>query len=338
MKCLLVQPIHADGIAMLRDAGIDVELCPDADMETVASRIKGCHAVITRDAGLSARAILASDVLKVIVVHGAGHDGVDKAQAAAKSILVCNTPGANAQSVSELALGLALAAARLIPAADRAVRDGASGFREAGMFHELAGKTALIVGWGATGAGLGRMLHAALGMEVLVHSPRSADTGPFERVATLADGLGRADLISLHTPLREETRGLIGTAALALTKPGAILINTARAGLIDEAALAEALSQGRIAAAGLDVYTPQAPQGPLSASQRVIFTPHLGGTTPEALQRVATGAAGHVLTALSGQRPATTIHPPQDAIDPADRAAAVETVKVAIMEGGARHG
>ncbi|SES44846.1 NAD(P)-dependent oxidoreductase [Rhizobium sp. NFR03] len=314
MKCLLVQPIHADGIAMLRDAGMEVELCPDADMETVASRIKGCHAVITRDAGLSARAILASDTLKVIVIHGAGHDSVDKAQAAAKSILVCNTPGANAQSVSELALGLAIAAARLIPAADRAVRDGASGFREAGMFHELSGKTAMIVGWGATGAGLGRMLHAALGMEVLVYSPRSEDTGPFERVTTLADGLGRADLISLHTPLREETRGLMGAAALAVTKPGAILINTARAGLVDEAALADALERGTIAAAGLDVYTPDAPQGRLSASQRVIFTPHLGGTTPEALQRVATGAAGHVLTALSGQRPATTIDPPVEQV------------------------
>ncbi|MFK3779546.1 NAD(P)-dependent oxidoreductase [Agrobacterium sp. NPDC089420] len=311
MRCLIVQPIHADGLALLREAGVEPVLSPKPDMETVAALIPGCDAVITRDAGLSAAAIAASDRLRAIVVHGAGHDAVDKEAATAKGILVCNTPGANARSVSELALGLALAAARRIPAADRSERAGVHGFREMESFCELSGKTALIVGWGATGAGLGRMLRSALDMRVLVYSPRVADLDGFERAVRLEDGLGQADLVSLHTPLRPETRGLFGDEAIAAVKPGAILVNTARAGLVDEAALARAIETGRISAAGLDVYSHGAPTGPLAATGRVIFTPHLGGTTLEALRRVAVGAARHVLTALSGERPVTALNAPQ---------------------------
>lgn len=311
MRCLIVQPIHADGLALLREAGVEPVLCPKPDMETVAGVIAGCDAVITRDAGLSALAIAAADRLRVIVVHGAGHDAVDKEAATAKGVLVCNTPGANARSVSELALGLALAAARRISAADRSERASAYGFREMESFSELSGKTALIVGWGATGAGLGQMLRAALDMRVLVYSPRVADLDGFERVTSLEDGLRQADLVSLHTPLRPETRGLFGEEAFSVVKPGAILVNTARAGLVDEAALARAIEGGRISAAGLDVYSHGAPTGPLGAGGRVIFTPHLGGTTLEALHRVAVGSARHVLTALSGERPATALNAPQ---------------------------
>jgi D-3-phosphoglycerate dehydrogenase len=307
MKCLIVQPIHKDGLDLLRQADVEPVLCPSPDVETVSKMIMGCDAAITRDAGLSAGPILASDRLKVVVVHGAGHDAVDKRAAHQKGVLVCNTPGANAQSVSELALGLILSAARLVPAADRSVRSGERGFREAHTFHELSGKTALVVGWGATGAGLGRMLQAALGMRVLVFSPRSTDVGTFQRVATLAEGLAQADVVSLHTPMRDETRGMIGASAFAAMKQGAILVNTARAGLIDETALAAALADGIVAAAALDVYSPEAPCGPLCSSERVIFTPHLGGTTPEALQRVAVGAVRNALLALSGEKPATTI-------------------------------
>ncbi|MBP1859992.1 NAD(P)-dependent oxidoreductase [Rhizobium herbae] len=310
MKCLIVQPVHADGLAMLRQAGVEPVLCPSPDMETVARMIPGCDAVITRDAGLSAAAIRASDILRVIVVHGAGHDAVDKDAATQKGVLVCNTPGANARSVSELALGLALAAARRIPAADRSERSGKQGFREMEIFTELSGKTALIVGWGATGAGLGRMLQAALEMRILVHSPRATDIGGFERVSTLLEGLRQADLVSLHTPLRPETRGLIGEGSLAHVKHGAILVNTARAGLVDEPALADAIETGRISAAGLDVYSHDAPTGPLAKTGRVIFTPHLGGATVEALRRVAVGSARNVLAALSGERPATALNEP----------------------------
>jgi D-3-phosphoglycerate dehydrogenase len=310
-KCLFVQPIHADGLARLAEAGIEPVLAPDADMATVAGLIPGCAAVITRDAGLSGAAIRAGDALRVVVVHGTGHDAVDKATATERGVLVCNTPGVNARSVAELALGLALSAARLIPAADRAERAGIPGFRESARFSELSGKTALIVGWGATGSILGAMLRDGLGMRVLAHTRRASVPEGFERV-DLPKGLAAADLISLHAPLNEETRGMLGRTALAQVKPGALLVNTARAGLVDEAALADALTEERIAAAGLDVYEPGAPQGPLAASGRVIFTPHLGATTEEALARVAIAAAGHVITALRGERPVTALNHPAE--------------------------
>lgn len=307
MKCLIVQPIHAAGLDRLREAGVEPVLCPASDMGTVAGLIAGCDAVITRDAGLSAAAIAAADRLRVVVVHGTGHDAVDKVAAAARGVLVCNTPGANARSVAELAFGLAVAAARGVTGGDRAERAGRPGFRESARFMELSGKTALIVGWGAIGRDLGRMLEAAFGMRILVHSPSAPDTGGYERVASLEAGLAEADVVSLHTPMRPATHHMMNAARFAAMKPGAILVNTARAGLVDEAALLDALASGHLAAAGLDVYSHDAPTGPL-ADQAVIFTPHLGATTEEALVRVATGAAGHVLHALGGGMPATALN------------------------------
>lgn len=309
MKCLIVQPIHEAGLAALEAAGIAPVPCPAPDMGTVARHIPGVEAVITRDAGLGAAAFAAADRLRVVVVHGAGHDPVDKAAAARAGVIVANTPGANARSVAELAVGLGLTVVRRIPAADRAVREGRAGFRESARFAELSGKTALIVGWGAIGRETGRIWAAGFGLRVLVHSPRVPDTGGFERVDRLAEGLAAADLVSLHTPLREETRGLVGAAAMAAMKPGAILVNVARAGLVEEDALDAALAAGHLGGAGLDVYSPGAPGGPLARHGNVVFTPHLGGTTEEALRRVALAAARHVIDALAGRRPDTTINP-----------------------------
>jgi D-3-phosphoglycerate dehydrogenase len=311
LKCLIVQPVHEDGLAMLRAAGVTPVICPDSHETTVTRLIAGCEAVITRDHGLSAASIAAGKALRVIVVHGAGHDAVDKEAATAQNVLVCNTPGANARSVVELSLGLSLAAARYLSAADRAVRAGKAGFRESHSTAELHGKTALILGFGAIGRGFAQILRAAFDMRVLVHSPRATDLAGFERVEDLAQALGAADLISLHTPLRPRTKGIIGREALAACKHGAIIVNTARAGLIDEAALAGALQRDQIGAAALDVYSPQAPFGPLGQMDQVIFTPHLGGATEEALSRVARGAVTNVLTALGGDRPATAVNNPE---------------------------
>ncbi len=308
MKCLIVQPIHEAGLKLLREAGIEPVLCPSPDIETVSSLIGDCDAAITRDMGLKAPSIAAANRLRAIVVHGTGHDAVDKAAAGARGIVVANTPGANARSVAELAVGLALAAARGISAADRSERAGRTGFRETAVFTELSGKTALIVGWGSIGRDVGRMLHNAFDMEILVHSPRAPDTDGFERVTALADGLRRADLISLHTPMRPETSGMMGREAFAAMKPGALLVNVARAGLIDEDALLEALADRRLGGVALDVYSPHAATGAIAEFPNVIFTPHLGATTQDALRRVAQAAAGHVVTALAGTLPSTALN------------------------------
>lgn len=308
MKCLIVQPVHEVGLDKLRAYGIAPVFPASPAMADVARAIRGCQAVITRDAGLKAEAFEAADELRVVVVHGTGHDAVDKVAASARGVLVANTPGANARSVAELAVGLAIGAARRIAAADAAERSARPGFRESAVFRELSGKVALIAGFGVIGRDTARILSQAFGMEVLVWSPRVSDTLGFEKISDLSEGLARADLISLHTPLRPETRHLIGQDSLSRVKRGAVLVNVGRAGLVDEAALATALAEGRIAAAGLDVYEPGAPQGPLGAFDQVIFTPHLGATTEEALQRVVLGAVGSVLTALRGEVPASALN------------------------------
>ncbi|MBE3638188.1 NAD(P)-dependent oxidoreductase [Mangrovicoccus algicola] len=308
MNCLIVQPIHEAGLARLRAAGITPVACPDARMATVARMLPGMTAAITRDAGFSAEAFAAADGLRVVAVHGSGHDAVDKAAATEKGVLVANAPGLNARSVAELAVGLAVAASRGIAAGDAAERAGAPGFRYSRSFGELFGKTALIVGWGRIGRMTGEMLVRGFGMQVLVWSPRAPETGGFARPATLAEGLAAADLVSLHTPMSPATRHMIDARSLAGMKPGAVLVNTARAGLVDEEALAAALEEGRIAGAGLDVYSDAAPAGRLGRAPGAIFTPHLGATTEEALIRVALASAEHVITALAGGIPETALN------------------------------
>lgn len=308
-KCLIVQPIHQIGLEVLRRAGITPVLCPDPSPETVLRMIPGCSAVITRDAGLNAEAIAAAGALRVIAVHGTGHDPVDKPAATAAGAVICTTPGANARSVAELALGLALALARRIPAADQAVRGCTAGYRERECFTELNGKTALIVGWGQIGRLVGAMFSSGLGMEILAYSPRIANIRGARKVDDLCAGLVRAHLVSLHTPLRVETANMFDTEAFAAMRPGALLVNTARAGLIDEAALVHALERGVVAGAALDLFSPEAPTGPLGRDPRVILTPHLGGSTEEALARAAGAAAENVITALNGIQPDTALSP-----------------------------
>ena len=309
MKCLIVQPVHEAGLDLLRRNGITPVTCPGTDAESMAHAVMGCDAAITRDAGFPALAFDAADRLRAVVVHGTGHNAVDKEAAQARGVLVANTPGANAQSVAELTLGLALSLARGIPAADRWEREGRPGFRESTGFVELSGKTVCVIGWGSIGSRFGAMAASALGMRVLVHSPRARDTGSFTRVDHLEEALGQADLVTLHTPLRPETRHMIGAARLAAMKAGALLVNVARAELVDEVALAEALNAGHLGGAALDVYAAGAPQGPLGDCGKVIFTPHLGGTTEEALRRAALRAAAHVITALQGGSPDSVVIP-----------------------------
>ena len=306
-KCLIVQPIHQIGIEILRRAGITPILCPDPSPETVLRMISGCFAVITRDAGLNAEAIAASGTLRVIAVHGTGHDTVDKPAAMATGTIICTTPGANARSVAELTLGLSLALARRIPAADRAARDSAAGYRERECFIELKGKTALIVGWGHIGRLVGAMFSSGLGMKILAFSPRVADIRGADKVHDLYAGLAKAHLVSLHTPLQPKTDRMIDSEAFAAMRPGVLLVNTARAGLINEAALAHALEHGVVAGAALDLFSPDAPTGPLGRDPRVILTPHLGGTTEEALARTAEAAAKNVISVLNGSKPDTAL-------------------------------
>ena len=237
--------------------------------------------------------------LKVISRYGVGLDRVDLAAATARGVVVTVTPGANAVAVAELALGLIFALARQIPALDRAVRAG--GWPRAHGL-ELTGKTLGIVGLGAIGRHLAQR-GLGVGLAVVGHDPLVDDAAMAAMGVTrlpLPDLLAQSDIVSLHLPLTGSTHHLIDAAALAKMKPGALLVNTARGGLIDEAAALAALGSGRLGGLALDAYEVEPPVGSaLFQYDNVIATPHTGAHTAEATAKMAAMAVDNLLDVLN---------------------------------------
>jgi D-3-phosphoglycerate dehydrogenase len=262
-------------------------------------------AVISRTVDLTASAIESCPTLKVISKHGVGVSNIDIAAATARGIPVYVTPGANAQSVAEMTLGLMFAAARRINWMDSELRAGRWTRAQDGL--QLGGRTLGLVGFGQVGQKVARAAHA-LGMHVAVFDPVIKSGTTIEGVEvmnTLSGLLERAEVLSLHVPLNSHTRNMIGEDELSLLPPEAIVINTARGEVIDEQALINALSCGRVFSAGLDTtaHEPIAGDNPLLAMKNVVLCPHVGGSTPAALAAMALGAAENVLGYLDGQHP-----------------------------------
>jgi D-3-phosphoglycerate dehydrogenase len=270
-------------------------------------------AVISRTVDLTARAIDACPTLRVVSKHGVGVSNIDVAACTRRGIPVYVTPGANAQSVAELTIGLMIAAARRIAWMDREIREGRSPRVQDGI--ELRGRTLGLVGFGQIGQRVARIARA-LGMRVRAFDPFMRGSSPVEAVeicVSLDDLLAASDVLSLHVPLNRETRSLIGAAELAGLPEGAILVNTARGEIVDETALVDALRSGRLFAAGLDttVEEPIGPENPLVSLPNVVLTPHVGGSTPAALAAMASAAAENVVNALEGRPvdPASCVNP-----------------------------
>jgi len=253
----------------------------------------------------------APESLKVISRYGAGLDRVDLAAAARRSIAVTNTPGANAEAVADMTLGLILAAARGIALADRQIRQGLWP-RQKGM--EIFGKKLGIIGLGKIGRRVARRARG-FSMEILVHDPYldralAADEG--WREVSLTELLKEAEVISLHAPLTRETRGLIGPQALELVRPGVVIVNTARYELLDQEAVLKALEEGRIGGLGLDVFDREPPEGnPFLAHDKVVLSPHAGSHTQEATERMAIMAVENLIAVLSGRDCPHLVGPPQ---------------------------
>lgn len=300
------------GMQLLEEAGCRVLFLRDANSVAEVEATLAAEpvdAVISRTVELSARAIAACPTLKVISKHGVGVGNIDVAAATARGIPVYVTPGANAQSVAELTLGLMLAAARRIPALDRALHAGRWTRAQDGV--QLAGRRLGLVGFGQIGQRVAQVA-LALGMEVHAFDPALRGPSPVAGVA-LAESLDAllplSDVLSLHIPLNAHTRNLIDARRLALLPAGAVLVNTARGEVVDELALVAALQSGALSAAGLDTMAqePLPADSPLAQLDNVVLTPHVGGSTAAALAGMASGAAHNVLGLLSGspaRRPA----------------------------------
>jgi D-3-phosphoglycerate dehydrogenase len=254
--------------------------------------------IIVRFGPLPKKAIDASDRLRIVAKHGVGYDNIDLSAATNRGVPVTITEGANAQSVAEHALGLMLSVARRIPWLDHRIRLGHwDKSKTSGL--ELAGKTLGIVGAGSIGRTFGRAV-VPLGMPVLAYDPfipKGTEPRGLEMVASLDQLLERSDVVSLHCPLTAETANLISVKQFELMRPDAILINTARGGLVDIDALTNALETRRIFGAGLDTFTvePTPKHSRLWALPNLVITPHIGGTTREAALRVGSTAVKQVL-------------------------------------------
>jgi D-3-phosphoglycerate dehydrogenase len=313
--------------ATLEALGPDFEVrnCNGADRaELLAALGKGVDAVLIRSATkMDAEAIAAAKGLKVIARAGVGLDNVEIPAATAAGVMVVNAPTSNIVSAAELAIGLLLASARFISPAHAALRNG-KWARSKYTGAELFEKTLGIVGFGRIGQLVAARMQA-FGMDVVAYDPylqpaRAAQLNV--RLVELDELLKISDFITIHLPKTKETANLIGTDALKKVKPTVRIINAARGGVLDEAALYEALKEGRVGGAGLDVFaTEPCTDSPLFELDNVVATPHLGASTDEAQERAGIAVAVSVRKALSGELVPDAVNVKGGAIDQAVRPA-----------------
>lgn len=247
--------------------------------------------------------------LRAVCKQGVGVESIDLAAARARGVTVCNTPGVNSEAVAELALALGLAVGRRVAEMDRALRSGGPVQRERYLGIESWRRTVGVVGMGNIGTKVARKWHGAFESRLVAYDPYvPADHWagiPHTRAASLEELLPQVDLLTLHLPLTPESRGMIGARALSLMKPTAILVNAARGGIVDETALHEALSSGRLFGAGLDVFSVEPPTtgNPLVGLPNVVSTPHAAGGTLDTQRNSSLAVARQLLDVLDGKEP-----------------------------------
>ncbi|WP_242653913.1 phosphoglycerate dehydrogenase [Klenkia soli] len=281
----------------------DVRHVDGADRAALLPALADAAAVMVRSATtIDAEALAAAPNLKVVARAGIGLDNVDVPAATARGVMVVNAPTSNIVSAAEHAIALLLAAARHIPAADASLREG-TWKRSKFSGVEVTEKTVGVVGLGRIGVLVAQRL-AAFGVTLIAYDPyiqpgRAAQLGV--RLVSLDELLRESDFITIHLPKTPETLGMIGAEQLAMTKKGVIIVNAARGGLVEEAALADALRSGQVGAAGIDVYAKEpCTDSPLFALPNVVVTPHLGASTTEAQDKAGTAVARSVRLALQG--------------------------------------
>lgn len=267
---------------------LNIAFVDEAEEAALRSEMATAEVLLHVLTPVTAAMIAAAPQLRLIQKIGVGVNTIDLAAARERGIAVANMPGTNSQAVAEMSLALMLAALRRIPLLDRATREGrgwALAPESLDAVAEIAGRTVGLVGYGEVPRRLAPVLQA-LGARVL-YTARSRKPDARAEFAALADLLAAADIVSLHVPLTPETERMIDAAALARMKPGAVLVNTARGGLVDEAALMRALESGRLRAAALDVLAlePAVTPPALARLENVVMTPHIAWVSAETLER-----------------------------------------------------
>jgi len=312
-RILIADQLDPSGLEILRASGAEVHELTKEERPRLHELIADYDALVVRSmTKVDARLLAAGKRLKVVGRAGIGVDNVDVPTATDRGILVVNAPTANLLSATEHTFALLFAVARFVPAADASIKSG-TWDRKSFLGIELQGKTLGIIGFGRIGQRVA-LRAKAFEMKVIAYDPfldaqvaRRLDVEP----VSLEDLLRRADAITLHTPLTEQTKNLLDAERLAMMKPGALIVNCGRGGLIDEAALLAALESGHVAGAGLDVFAEEPPTDyALMRHPRVVATPHIGAQTREAQERISTETAHMLIGALEGSTAVTAVNLP----------------------------
>ena len=312
-KVFLTEPIHQDGINLLKKE-VDVIIGSSTDSETIIREAAECHGIIIRSAKITGEIIKRLPNLKVIAKHGIGVDNIDLIAASELGILVVNAPEANIHSVAEHALGMILAATKNFVQLDNETRKGNFYLRNKIIGTEIKGKIVGLVGMGKIGLLLADKLRG-LGVEFIGYDPyvdpSIAKKNGITLVESLDDLLPQADIISIHTPLTNATRKMIGEKQFNMMKSSAYLINVSRGSIVDEQALYQALKTGQIKGAALDVFEeePPAKDNPLFSLDNILVSPHNAALTEDALIAMAAHAAQGVLDYINGKRPKYVVNP-----------------------------
>ncbi len=304
-KIIITGSIHEIGLKLLQqEKDIEIRYAPELPYKKIIEIIADFHCILTRsETAISKELIDSAPNLKVIARAAVGIGNIDVDYATEKGILVINTPGKNSTSAAELTIGLLLSAMRnIIPAHSHMGELKWDRHKFTGT--ELLGKSIGIIGLGNVGHRVACYARA-FEMEILAHDPYVSDE-VFDRhhaqKCTLDELLTIADVISIHVPKNEETTGMIGKAEFSLMKSGAVILNTARGGLIQEKALLEALKNGKVVAAGIDTWEVEPPiENPFRDFPQVVMSPHMGASTKEAQQRIALSVATQIPRALRGE-------------------------------------
>jgi D-3-phosphoglycerate dehydrogenase len=309
-KTILVTGPELDPRAanLARERGYETVHTPayaDSDVISGFLRKTGAVGIVSRMGRLDASVMDAGAQLRVISKHGVGVDNIDLAAAGARGIPVLVATGANAISVAEHTIALLLAAVKRIVPLDAGLRAG-RWEKPAFLGRELSGATIGLLGMGAIAQATGRIAKG-LGLAVIGYDPYAKDA-VFEslratRLATFEELLEKSDILSLHTPLTDQTRSIVNAESIARLPKGSYIVNTARGGLIDEAALLEAIRSGHLAGAGLDTFATEPPPAdhPFWAEPNIVLTPHIGGVTREASARVGVEALRGIFDVLDGK-------------------------------------
>lgn len=307
-EVLIPQPIDPAGVEYLTSRGCRVRMGCGAGEEDMIREGRSCDAILARTEKVTRKFMEACKKLKVIGRHGVGVNNLDLAAAKERNIVVTVTPHANTNAVAEHAMMLVCALSKNVFFFDKAVRAGDFSLRDQFLTNELAGKELGIFGCGRIGRLFAQKAALGFGMKVTCYDPYIDQASLPEYISWGEDMetvAARSDVLSLHLPALDHTYKMVNAEFLAKLKPQACLVNVARGELVDEAALAEALTAGRLAGAAVDVFDPEPPQkdSPLLSCPNVILTPHNAALTREAMRTMALQSAESIVDVLEGRQP-----------------------------------